>query len=80
MYFCPTLFLHKISYIFSVIYNSKIVDFSAIFDIKCKKDDFAKIVFSPRRNTRFSGLEVQKVGQICRTKRSTHFVGNRQGF
>ena len=44
--------------------NQKINDFRTLFWMGYENDDFAKIVISPRRNTIFSGLEVQKITEI----------------
>ena len=43
-------------------------------------DDFTKKVISPRRNTIFSGLEVQKITEIFDEKPCEYFLANKINF
>ena len=60
--------------------DQKIHDFRTLFWMGYENDDFAKIVVSPRRNTIFSGLEVQKITEIFGEKPCEHFLANRMNF
>ena len=43
-------------------------------------DNFVKIVISPRQNTIFSGLGVQKITEIFNEKPGEYFLANRMNF
>jgi hypothetical protein len=60
--------------------HQKIHDFRTLFWMGYVNDDFAKIVISPRRNTIFSGLEVQKITEIVGEKPCEYFLANRMNF
>ena len=60
--------------------HQQIHDFRTLFWMGYVNDDFAKIVISPRRNTIFSGLEMQKIIQIFGRKPYEYFLVNRMIF
>ena len=60
--------------------HRKIYDFRILFWMVYVNDDFVKIVVSPRRNTIFSGLEVQKITEIFNEKPCEYFLANRMNF
>ena len=60
--------------------HQKIHDFRTLFWMGYVNDDFAKIVISPRRNTIFSGLEVQKIINFFDEKAWEYFLANRMNF
>ena len=60
--------------------DQKINDFRTLFWMGYENDDFAKIVISPRRNTIFSGLEVQKITNFFNEKACEYFLANKMNF
>ena len=62
--------------VFSLSFLQVFVDEILIFNIA----NFVKIVISPRRNTIFSGLGVQKITEIFDEKTGEYFLANRMNF
>ena len=60
--------------------NPKINDFRTLFWMGYVNDDFAKIMVSPGRNTIFSGLDMQKITEICSEKACENFLANKMNF
>ena len=63
-----------------MVLHQKAHDFRTLFWMGYVNDDFAKIVISPRRNTIFSGLEVQKIIEFFGEKPCEYFLANRINF